>query len=71
LISTSSDALNVVTGYTELSAIPFSSSDTNLKNGLDILKRVIQRTPLTTDVYAKSVSAMSNLVSRKIDLYNT
>jgi len=61
----------VVTGYSELSAIPFSSSDANLKNGLDILKRVIQRTPLTPDVYAKSVSAMSNLVSRKIDLYNT
>lgn len=71
LITNSVDAYDLISGYTELSGVPFSSTDESLEDGLAILKNIETRTNVTTEVYKETVSTISNMVSRKIDLYNT
>ena len=58
-------------GYTELSDIPFASTDEALEEGLTLFSNIESRAPMTSEVYSESISALSNCISRKIDLYNT
>ena len=65
------DALNLMSGYSELSDIPFASTEDTLEEGLKIFEDIESRAPMTTEIYEESISALSHCISRKIDLYNT